>query len=518
MKAKEYFKYKLYFIYSILFVFCQGLGLVLYRNKETLSIGRLLILIIISIILSILITKFLLILNKKTQISNLNSKGHCDGVWRYFIILFCCHLIPFFSLYPGLCIYDTGYQIYQYDMFEYNTKHPLIHTYVMGWFKNCFENPNLGFACFTLLQIVLVDFALVYFIKYLREKGVGKKIAYLIALFYGLFPINSLLTISMTKDILFSACALIFVVDSIKYFEEELTTGFKIKYFIISVFMLLLRNNAVYSFLIFMVSMLMVFLLKPRLRPVYKEKIVLFTAMLIASIGISSLLTLILDADKGPIQEMLSIPAQEMAYVAIETEDIELKESISKYIKEPEKYMYYLSDQIKGQLSFTSVDGTFIDFLRECIRINLKHPMECITAILLQTQGYWDIFHNPYSENHYFLVKTEYKGGSYFEPKIQFLGEWYSETFYKNRGSLFMGHSFYVWIMAFFVIKAYYSKKYSICIIMTYLWGYYITLLLSPGSIIRYAWIYILLSPIVFLLDIQNGNRQKLNGGTKNEF
>ena len=40
-------------------------------------------------------------------------------------------------------------------------------------------------------------------------------------LFYGLFPVNSLLTILTTKDILFAAFVLVFFIDSLQFLQNE---------------------------------------------------------------------------------------------------------------------------------------------------------------------------------------------------------------------------------------------------------------------------------------------------------
>ena len=145
MKIKDYFKFKLYFLYSIFFVFFKFLGYYCIIRKLHWVWEY-----------WYYVEEYQLCFHWYpwelyyswinvwySGICSIQKKKQEFG--KFFVIIFLGHLIPFLALYPGLCIYDTGNQIYQYDVLEFNTKHPLIHTLAMDWFKNLFSEPNIGF-------------------------------------------------------------------------------------------------------------------------------------------------------------------------------------------------------------------------------------------------------------------------------------------------------------------------------------------------------------------------------------
>ena len=80
----------------------------------------------------------------------------------------------------------------------------------MGFFKNLFSSPNTGYAIATIIQMLLVDAALAYALHYIYSKKRNLLLCTLALLFYGLMPVNSILIISTTKDILFAAFLLVF--------------------------------------------------------------------------------------------------------------------------------------------------------------------------------------------------------------------------------------------------------------------------------------------------------------------
>lgn len=487
--------HKAYYILSCFFSFFLMCSWLFYYKDGITKVGDLFIVMIFSCVFAIPFLEIFIKLNK--LYINVNSKIQTKKFEYhiYVILLFISHFFSFLILYPGLYIYDVGYQIYQYDNHEFNKQHPLLHTYLLGKAKHLFEDANKGFAWFTLLQMLIVELAMAYAIYVIYKRIASKKIRWILLLYYGIFPINNIMTISITKDILFSACMLIFVIDTYKLFDNQLVGIGKLRYLSCGIMMLLLRNNAKYAFVPFLIISIYWCMKKRK----SKIPIMLLAVILISAVVLDIGLERTLQADKGPIREMLSVPAQEMAFIHKHTKDMNIKNTVEKYITDSDSYITYLADPIKGQLSL----GTIRDmrnFILDTVKLNIKCPVECLDAVLYLTQGFWDIFHNPYSEYNYFLVKTDYKGGAVLDSKLPIMLSIYEKNFYQSKGCLFMNQSIYIWFSAWALLRAFYDKKSKVLLVSIYPIFYLMTLILSPGAILRYAWIYILMAPLMLVI------------------
>lgn len=489
---------KAYILFSFVFSFFLICSYLFYYKEGITTLTYLVVTIILSGVIAIPIFGGLVALDKilsnvKWNINEENTIGRQYGI--YVVILFCMHLCSFFVLYPGLYIYDVGGQIGQYDSGYFNKHHPLIHTILLGKAKYLFSDVNSGFAVFTLFQMVLVELAMAYAIYTIYKKTNMKWLRTILLLFYGLFPINNLMTISITKDVLFSASALVFVIDSYKLFSDRLQGKWAVfRYLCCGIFMLLLRNNAIYAYIPYM-------LIGVGWHIFNKKKIIkvagILVLILLGFVVFDKGITNTLQASKGSVAEMFSVPAQEMAVIYRNTDDEETIKIIEKYIQDSDIYITYLSDPMKGQLPFYTIDDTCKEFILDAVKLNFKHPLECLNAILYQTQGFWDIFHNPYSEYHYFLMKTDYRGGANLDSKLPTLLGMYEKMFRTSKGCLFMNHSIYIWMLVWALIRSFYAKNRTMILTGVYPFFYFLTLLLSPGAILRYAWIYVLLLPLI---------------------
>ena len=418
----------------------------------------------------------------------------------YLITIFFLQLPVFLAFYPGICYYDINTQIEQYQLPYFVTNHPLVHTLFIGFFQGLFQNVNTGYAISVLIQMIIVDSAMAYALHYLYQKKRSMILCSFGILFYGLFPINSLLTISTTKDIFFSAFVLIFIIDIMRLYSKDLKYSFYICFIINAILMLLLRNNAIYAFVPSTLILLIIIIKK---REDVKKYLILFVLVFIGYIFINGGLTFTLHAVPGSIKETLSIPCQQMARIYMKTDDTEVKENINDYIQEPDKYCYYLSDAIKQQLPFDVLDSSCKHFLLDTAINDLKYPIICIDAAFYNVQGYWDLFHSPYQSEHFFLAANDYRGGATLDSKFTSLKNLYVDLFYRSDRydetffSIFFGNAFYIWMFLFFFIKAIKEKNrqgYFGCLFPFF---YLLTLLLGPGAIIRYGYVFILIAPVV---------------------
>ena len=427
-----------------------------------------------------------------------------------FTIIFASHFVMFLAFYPGICTYDLNTQIGQYTSHDYLTNHPLIHTLFVGYFHNLFAdaaheyNINLGYAYATIIQLVIVDSAMTYSVLYLKEKCNKTYPCILATLFYAIFPTNSLLAISHTKDVLFSSFALIFFIDSMRFIENDRKKSnpiFLVRMTLNISLSLLLRNNAIHAMLACIIIICIICFVS------HKKKIANKSSNLVAILALAFILAfvsnkaLVLGTKAGPssIKEMMSIPAQIMGRVYNSVATEEEKSIISSYIPNTDDYNFYLADPMKRYLPFEIWESKCKHFLLDSTIIAIKHPFVSIQAIWYNVQGYFDPFHQPYSSDHFFLARHDYSGDATQETRIPSLCNLYVDHFRvtnpSNPFTVFLNLAIYIWIfvIAFIILLRKPGQKW-----LAYLFGvfYLFTLMLGPGAIVRYGFYFILCSPI----------------------
>ncbi len=506
-KIKTFYKGNaLYIVFAYIFTFFLICSHIFGHGQGFGTFFNLLLTIIVTAVLTPVTSFCIIKLSSLSIVSKKAKKSIIDFLYQhtffYTIAIFLMQLPVFLAFYPGICYYDVGVQIDQYESGKFITNHPLLHTLFMGYFKNLFDNPNTGYAIATIIQMIIVNGSMAYAISYLYRRTKSTILCTISMLFYGLFPVNSLLTLSTTKDILFAAFTLVFFIDCLRFIQAPQIGVFSyIRIILNAALMLLLRNNALYAFI---PTFVIILIMKLNKREQLKSTIIIFAAIFLVSSGADKALTLSLNATNGSIKEMMSIPAQEMARIYLNTNNTEDKKLILSYIEEPENYNFYLSDAIKQQLPFEILDSKCKHFLLHSAILNFKYPITCIDAILYNTQGYWDLFHSPYQSDHYFLATTNYRGGAIYDSKFPELASVYVDLFHVTEdyqhnpfAVLFLNSGIYIWFMLFGLIKAIHTKHRQLIYSLLFPFFYLLTLCLGPGAIIRYTYVFVLMAPIL---------------------
>jgi hypothetical protein len=430
-----------------------------------------------------------------------------------FSVIFLCHFVVFLAFYPGICTYDLNTQIDQYINHAFLTNHPLVHTLFVGFFHNLFTNDiNLGYAFATVIQLLIVNSSMTYSVLYLK-KCYNKRSYYILAtFFYAVFPTNSLLAISHTKDVLFAAFALIFFIDSIRFIKKGVNAFnpvFFIRMTINATLMLLLRNNAIYAMLATIIIIFIICFVSHKKMIATKQ--IHYVAILFLSLMMSVITNRVLvsatEAGSGSIKEMMAIPAQIMGRVYNTTATEQEKEIISSYIPNTEDYNYYLADPMKRNLPFEIWESKCKHFLLDSTIIAIKHPWISIQAVWYNIQGYFDPFHQPYSSDHFFLARHDYSGDAVQDTKLPKMCDLYVDHFRltnpSNPLSVFLNMAIYVWIyLIAFYLKVRDHDKSALSYLFALL--YLATLLLGPGAIIRYGFFFILVTPITMCTVLSN--------------
>jgi len=458
-----------------------------------------------------------------------------------FILLVLVRIPCYLAYYPAICAYDSPYQVVQIVSGEYIDHHPIAHTLLIkaGMFlgKTFFGSVNAGIALYALIQLLVLSAAFslgITMLHYFKVRAVWILLTFVWLLF---FPFHMYMSVSMTKDIWFSA---FFLVQILALFtvlyrnENTLRLGvWDVVLFFSTVGMILFRNNGKYALLVLMVVLLPVlWRAKGRRRLWGRLFLNCLAAFLVGSV-ILSFLFHVTNATQGDKREMLSIPIQQLARCMVyhggagvlaqddNTMSQEDKALLQEFMlnESYKEYNPHLADPVKRNTNTWVVRYRFKDFAATYFRLLSKYPSAFINAFLEVNAGYLypnDVSHATVNENGIEkglgYVQTRWVTddmrdyGIYKESKFPALFEkmeqWADENAYLNIPVLKYLFVPGVWLWACLLLLAYLwvHRRFRISVVLVLILGYYLTLLLGPTVQLRYVYPVMLALPFVALL------------------
>lgn len=449
----------------------------------------------------------------------------------YGMVIFLCWLPVFLAYYPSVFAYDAEGQLYQVIAGDYSTHHPLLHTLFLGaFFKlgGVLGSYSAGMALHSIVQMILLAAAFAFVLSYLYEKGISRWQRMLLLAFYALFPTNSVLSLSTTKDVLFSALVLLYtmllyhmICD--KKMQVDKRDGAACV--ILSVLLLLFRNNAVYAFLVSMPLMYAGY----RKWQIGEEKaqsasfgartyLVLSIAALLFFAVCSAGLRTATHAHSGSPREMLSVPLQQMARTRVKEEqriDPALRKELEKYI--PAEWVFaaydpHLADPVKNRAVIHDDPAGLIE---TWVKLGMRHLDVYVDAFLDNCVGCWyleDISHAQIygigtesgfgylsTDNRTMPAGCEIIPHSYLPGLRSLLEKIVSDNQYQRIPVLriIFAPAFYWWMLCMYMAVAVYRRKYIMLLPVCFLGAYYLTLLLSPAVLIRYMYPFVVTVPAI---------------------
>ena len=470
-----------------IFIVFQMIG-ILFSYGYHLSIINLGIILFITLIISYIIN-FISKYIRIPSISILQGKivysfDDYKTLIKNIIIVMLLWLPLYIIFYPGIFSYDVHRQIGYYTTWQ-----PLFHSLIINFFYNLFQNRNIGIGIYTFFQMLVFAGSISYELLLLHRMKVKRIIIIMLLLFFSLLPAYSILSISTTKDILFSSF-FILLVTSIVYKNLDELNFYKRKIYIIYMISLimisLLRNNGLYIAILFIFISILIKSNK-RIRKIN------FITLLIITISSLSLL-FVLHPMIGHENEKYSAVYQQMGYIYNNSHINNIdKEKIKDYIPDVGGYNYYLADFIKDTgVGYKDRKG----FLLLSIKLFTKYPVESIESFLRTNQGYWYLFDtsstNIYNTGYFFIIFREGLGVSY-NKTFKNIRDNILDIIINNRFKYFfpivvlMNMALYTWIIIFLFGKSFVNNKNKTIEVFSLIILLYITLLLGPCVLNRYA-------------------------------
>lgn len=347
---------------------------------------------------------------------------------RFFFISFAVIAAAWFpcwlAYYPANYSYDGEPQLIQYTTGVFNSHHPLLHTillgrcYNLGVFLKAHGIPVDGMAVYSALQALFLAYAYAFAVRFAAKRGASKAGIVTMLLWFALFPVHPVMAVTTTKDIFFTAFAVLFLLrlsdilipaspDSderkemagsrarILFFLQRVLLGFD------GVMMTLFRKNGLYMMLLLLVFLVIsaaaaaVSLKRGRKDSVCLSAMAVFLlVMILVYKGTDAYLIKITNAGKGEAAEALSLPLQQIAR-AYKSGGNSLKEDdlndVEKYISEfgLNQYRPSISDGVKQYFNNEEYAENRSEFFKVWLRIGIESPGAYAAAFLYQTMGAW---------------------------------------------------------------------------------------------------------------------------------
>ena len=544
---KRKIEYLIYSILGVLFVFfCMTEGW-LAEHGNILWTGKwivklLLICLIFGTVLGS-VTAFVLykaedIAGKKPLRKN-EKKWKLPGAkktfWLSWICTMVCWLPGFLAYYPGINAYDFLIQIGQIQRQEYNAHHPLAHTLLMEGFIQLGDrlgSGNAGMAAYIFVQMSILAAALAGGIALLRRWNAGTVWLIGLQVLACVMPFHWYMSISATKDTLFTAFMLLFLLmlcgllrksDARKQFS--LLDG---GYVLFGILMILFRNNGIYAIAVLAGFLLLAAVFGKKASKLWIKLLAeTVTVILMGSIILSGL-SHVTGAVQGDKREMLSMPIQQLARtmvyhggIGVVVEDDNTIEDTDKALINDfilyEAYKNYrpdISDPVKGNTNTYVFVYRMKDFLKTYLGLFVKYPGDYVNAALAVNAGYL----SPFDESHAHINEHEGQVGlgyiqtRWIDPgvfglkrdsKLPWIFEkmecYAEENTHLNIPVLkyLLVPGTYLWLSLLLTVWLFLHKKYRLLLPIALILGYYLTLFLGPTVQLRY--IYPIMTALPYL-------------------
>ena len=231
-----------------------------------------------------------------------------------FLLSFFLQILTFSFCFPGIMIPgDNVAQLLQFSSSFVDgkpgmtTHHPVLHTFLFGCFvwggKIVFGSETLGYALFTVFQIIIYSFCMASMLCFLKENSVSPQIRIGLMAFFNLNPMFSIMLNTTTKDVWYVSFLLLFIIAIVKQLQGK---GNNIWLFLAGLLCVLSRNEGI--FVVLTPLLTLVFMKNNRRCGIIVSGLIIIVYSLIGNVVYP-----MARISPGNKREMLAIPMQTMA-------------------------------------------------------------------------------------------------------------------------------------------------------------------------------------------------------------
>lgn len=453
------------------------------------------------------------------------------------ILIVLAWLPAYLAFYPGICAYDSYVQVGQIESGSFIDHHPIAHTLLIKGSMRLGEmiagNVNTGMGLYTFLQLLFLGAVFAWCITFLKRHGLGLTGLLLVQIICMFYPFHWYMSISVTKDIIFTGFFLLQLLSlSELMLWEKCKKSSALLFFVGTVGMILFRTNGQYAFMVLLLFVALAAIFGKE----HKRWGKLFLLALfgfLSGILVLNLLFRVTDAEQGDRREMLSMPIQQLARAMVyhgginvlPEDDNTLTESEKALIKDfilDEAYRDYdphISDPVKRHTNTYVARYRIKEFILTYLNLLAKYPGDFLNAVLETNAGYL----YPGDTSHAFINVSEQKiglgyvqtrweevtlndAGIYKDSKFPglhaLLERWADQNAYLKIPVLRYLFMPGIWLWLYLLLFGFLCviRKGRLCLPLTLVLGYYLTLFLGPTVQLRYIYPIMAAYPFILLL------------------
>lgn len=417
------------------------------------------------------------------------------------IICFCSMFFASFLLlmiyYPGIYSTDviTCWKQAESiaDIYTRSDAHSFLYIVLLAIFQGF--SKNIFWVCF--VNVILLSVTMACIFGYLYEKGLKFATILLLVFLYVIFPSNMHLTISATKDVIFTIALLQLTFSVIKMlYEKEKFLGKTsniVQLAVAGVGTALLRSNGLVAALAVCVCIIVYFW-----KSVRKRAIVAACTIIILIVGVKLPLYSWLNVKSGAYG-LASLPFLDGIWLNVYL-DNSLSPEIKEYLEDMMPLEEWRDKYIVEHTNSYVLDYSKLDTLKSiegwlwCL---WNHPMTTVRSRLCKTQAIWSVFQTEDSYYSYNITVESHPRaemyGWYYLDRTEKIREIYVNYFLKkpfSRGFIILGNggwNLFIWLLIINnLIK---EKKGKKILILAPIGGSCVALLLCCCfSDYRYVW------------------------------
>lgn len=423
-------------------------------------------------------------------------------------IIFVGNMLYFIRFYPAIMTADSFYVINYANNFILSDFHTFGHTWFFGVFfhlgKLLFNDLNMAVGLSTLVQMLCISLLFSITLKYLYEKGISKKICFLVAFIYGFTPLFGHFSVTLWRDVMFgTAFAPLFIFFYELISCDKLKKKYIVLFIISTLIILFFRNNGIYIY-IFMLPFIIGIAKKER-----KVMTILSLSILIFYIFIKGPVFNYFGVAKSKTAEAYSIPLQQMARVVALNQNVDSKSEnylrkLWNYDKVAQQYKNVTSDPIKTLTNNNFLKENNREFFQTYLKLFVSNPLTYVEAYLMETIGYW------YPDVIYWATGGENSDLFESEKEIKttpLTPKWYNEVIDHSVSraipfaNLFWSIGLYFMLLVLSsALTAYYNKKYLLCYVPLY--GLWLSIMAATPVFCELRYVYGIFTCIPLLVII----------------
>ena len=457
------------------------------------------------------------------------------------LLLLLAWLPVYLAYYPGICAYDAPVQTGQIMEHYYFDHHPIVHTlFLQGmlWLgSQIFGSVNAGMALYTAVQMLLLAAAMAYGMLVLHRRGIAAIWQIAIQIWGMFFLFHWYMSVSMTKDTVFSVFLLLQLVSMADLLWEDRNSwrpGIRDLFYALgTVGMILFRNNGKYAMIVLLAFTFLTFCFGKKARKLWGRLLAVSGAAFCVGLFVLSAVFSATHAEQGDRREMLSMPIQQLSRcmiyhggIGVSPEDDGTMDAVDKALINDfildEAYRDYdpgIADPVKRHTNTYVVRYRSGEFIRVYLHLLGEYPGDMINAALATNAG----FLSPFDTTHAEVNRVEGRAGlSYVQTRweedtlngrgiykdskwpwlFERLENWAENNSYLRipvLKYLFVPGS-YLWLYLALAAVLVIVDRRRFCLPLAIVAGYYGTMLLGPTVQMRYVYPVMLALPFLLAL------------------